>query len=103
MAGAIRIFPLKARHEVDSKSSASPEVILLNEFAVHGAIKNMSAHFAISKCKNDSSFSFSSTRTLLFEMDSKVLSVMNDVEDLVITTLILAPAFLSLLTRSAAL
>ena len=22
----------------------------------HGAIKNMSAHFAISKCKNDSSF-----------------------------------------------
>jgi len=32
-----------------------------------------------------------------------VLSVINDVEDLVITTLILAPAFLSLLTRSAAL
>ena len=66
MAGAIRIFPLKARHEVDSKSSASPEVILLNEFAVHGAIKNMSAHFAISKCKNDSFYSRSSP-TLRFD------------------------------------
>ena len=94
----MKILPLNARHVVDKRSSPRPFVILLSEFAVHGAIRIIFAHFDISKCRNDSSVSDSSIKTLFFDIDSNVLSVINDVEALVIITFTCAPLFFKLLT-----
>ena len=105
IAGAITTGALVAKSVVVTISSAMPCAALAMTFAVAGAITNTSAALASEMCSTSHAKLRSNVSTTVRYPDSvsNVIGEMNCVADSVISTRTAAPAWRSLLVRSAAL